>query len=161
MERDELTHVDADGAARMVDVGGKATSRRTAVAGAICVMDAKTADAIRQNVTTKGDVLQVARIAAIAAAKRTDELIPLCHSVPLDRIDTEFEWVSEARLLIRVTAVATGKTGVEMEALVGASLAALTIYDMCKAIDRDMRIESVQLHSKSGGSRGDYRRIEF
>ncbi len=151
-----LTHLDDHGAARMVDVGEKAVSRRTAVAEAICRMNPEAANAIREDLNRKGDVLQVARIAAIAAAKRTDELIPLCHTVPLDHLTPSFEWLDDGRLKITVQAQASGKTGVEMEALVGASLAALTVYDMCKAIDRSLCIENIQLQSKSGGARGDY-----
>lgn len=156
MEEEHLTHVDRTGAAQMVDVGGKAVTRRTAVAEAVCRMNQAAADAIRHNNHRKGDVLQVARIAAISGAKRTDELIPLCHSVPMDQLATEFEWLDRCTLRIEVVAVATGKTGVEMEAMMGASLAALTIYDMCKAMDRSIRIEQVSLCSKTGGSRGDY-----
>jgi Molybdenum cofactor biosynthesis enzyme len=99
-------------------------------------------------------------VAAIQAAKRTDELIPLCHSVPMDSVSVEFEWLDDFRLRIRVTSIATGKTGVEMEALVGASVAGLVVYDMCKAIDRSMSIEKVELVSKTGGRRGDYHRPE-
>ncbi len=106
----------------------------------------------------KGDVLSVARIAAIQAAKRTDELIPLCHSLPLDGVQVEFQWLSQTELKILVTASVTAQTGVEMEALVGASLAALTVYDMCKAVDRSLSIESIVLESKSGGASGDYQR---
>jgi len=153
-----LTHVDAQGHARMVSVAEKPVTRRTASATAVCAMNATTAEAVRENQLRKGDVLQVARLAAIAAAKRTDELIPLCHTVPLDEVQVEFQWLEPTRLQVRVTARATGQTGVEMEALVAAGLAALTIYDMCKASDRSMTIECIQLQSKSGGVRGDYHR---
>lgn len=153
-----FTHVDASGQARMVDVSDKPVSKRTATATAVCSMLPATADAIRQNTTRKGDVLAVARLAAIAAAKRTDELIPLCHTVPLDSLNVDFSWVEPTRLLISTTACATGRTGVEMEALVAASLAALTVYDMCKSTDRELRVETVELQSKTGGVRGDYSR---
>jgi len=156
MAESRLTHIDQKGAARMVDVGDKPVTRRTAVAVATCVMKPATANAIRENSGKKGDVLQVARLAAIGAAKRTDELIPLCHSVPLDSVDAQFDWLSDSKLQVRVTSVATGKTGIEMEALVGASMAALTVYDMCKSIDRGLRIENIELLSKTGGVRGDY-----
>ena len=156
----KLTHVDGTGTARMVDVGAKPVSQRTARARAICSMQAATAQAIRENTSKKGDVLQVARIAAIGAAKRTDELIPLCHSIALDCVDVEFHWLDGQRLQIEVVSATSGKTGVEMEALVGASLAALTVYDMCKAMDRSLRIESVELLSKTGGTRGDYLKPE-
>lgn len=157
---DKLTHIDENGSARMVDVGSKPISHRTAVAEATCEMLPKTADAIRENSLKKGDVLQVARIAAIGAAKRTDELIPLCHSLPLDSVVVDFGWESSSRLKISVTVATTGKTGVEMEAMVAASVASLTVYDMCKAIDRSMKLTNVVLISKSGGVRGDYHRTE-
>lgn len=153
-----LSHIDPHGDARMVDVGTKPVTRRTATAAAVCVMTLPTAEAIRGNSLAKGDVLQVARLAGIGAAKRTDELIPLCHSVPLDDVQVQFEWLEPTRLQVVTTARATGRTGVEMEALVAASLAALTIYDMCKSSDRALCIESIQLHSKTGGVRGDFQR---
>ena len=122
-------------------------------------MRIETAYAIRNNQLTKGEVLQVARLAAIGAAKRTDELIPLRHSLGLDAVEVSFEWSSETQLKISVTTQSTSRTGVEMEAMVAASIAALTVYDMCKAIDREMTIGSIQLESKSGGTRGDYQRL--
>ena len=142
----------------MVDVGDKPATRRTACARAVCSMMAETAEAIRNVDTKKGDVLPVARLAAIGAAKRTDELIPLCHGIPIESVDVAFRWLSDTELEIQVTSACTGKTGVEMEAMVGASVAALTVYDMCKAMDRDMQIGSVELLAKTGGSRGDYYR---
>lgn len=153
-----LTHVAADGSARMVDVGDKPLTRRLATASAICRMLPATANAIQANSVLKGDVLSVARIAAIQAAKRTDELIPLCHSLPIDGVQVEFQWLSQTELKILVTASVTARTGVEMEALVGASVAALTVYDMCKAVDRSLSIESLVLESKSGGASGDFQR---
>ncbi len=153
-----LTHVNAAGAAQMVDIGDKAITRRQATASAVCVMNLQTAQAVQQNSLKKGDVLQVARLAAIAAAKRTDEWIPLCHTLPLECVEVEFEWLDANRLLIRATAATTGRTGVEMEAMVAASAAALTVYDMCKSSDRAMRIDGLELLSKSGGKSGDYRR---
>lgn len=153
-----LTHIDATGAARMVDVGEKPISRRTATATAVCRMLPETAERIQQNTLKKGDVLSVARLAAIQAAKRTDELIPLCHGLPLDVVEVDFQWLSNERLKISVTVSVTARTGVEMEAMVGASIAGLTVYDMCKAVDRSMSLEDVSLESKSGGMRGDYRR---
>ena len=142
----------------MVDVGGKPISRRTATATVVCRMLAQTAEKIQQNTLKKGDVLSVARLAAIQAAKRTDELIPLCHSLPLDGVEVDFQWLSCERLKILVTVSVTARTGVEMEAMVGASIAGLTVYDMCKAVDRSMSLEEVKLESKTGGTRGDYRR---
>lgn len=153
-----MSHIDSQGNARMVDVGNKAITRRQATAQAVCVMNAETATAVRNNSLRKGDVLQVARLAAIAAAKRTDELIPLCHTLPLESVDVQFQWLDEHRLQLRVTAAATARTGVEMEAMLGASLAALTVYDMCKSSDRQLTIERIQLLSKSGGVSGDFRR---
>lgn len=153
-----LTHIDESGAARMVDVGDKPVTRRTATATAICRMQAATANQIQLNSLKKGDVLGTARLAAIQAAKRTDELIPLCHSLPIDGVNVEFDWLSSERLKISVTVSVTGRTGVEMEAMVGASIAGLTVYDMCKAIDRTLCLEEVLLVEKTGGTHGDFRR---
>ncbi len=157
-EAGRLSHIDPQGRAHMVDVGDKAITRRQATAQAVCVMSADTAQAVRTNTLRKGDVLQVARVAAIAAAKRTDELIPLCHTLPLESVDVQFHWLDERRLQVQVTTAATARTGVEMEAMVAVSLAALTIYDMCKSSDRELTIEQVQLLNKSGGVRGDFQR---
>lgn len=153
-----LTHIDDSGQARMVNVGDKPDSKRFATASAVCRMQSSTATMIQQNQLAKGDVLHVARLAAIMAAKRTDELIPLCHSIPLNGVEVAFEWLGPTQLKIAVDVQSTGKTGVEMEAMVAVSIAALTIYDMCKAVDRTMSVEVVQLESKSGGVRGDFRR---
>lgn len=153
-----MSHVDEAGKARMVDVGEKSVSRRVAIAQAVVVLSDSAAEAIRSNTVKKGDVLGVARIAGIAAAKRTDELIPLCHSVPLDNLDVHFQWLDDCRLRIEAEAVATARTGVEMEALVACSNSALTVYDMCKAIDKSISIRAVELVSKTGGQRGDYSR---
>lgn len=157
-EKPALSHVDRRGNANMVDVGSKVVSTRSATAEATVELSQEAAEAIRSNSAKKGDVLTVARIAGIGAAKRTDELIPLCHSVPIDRVSVEFDWQSSTMLRIQATAKATGKTGVEMEALVAASVAGLTVYDMCKAIDKGIRISEVQLVSKTGGKSGDYQR---
>ncbi len=153
-----LTHVDDGGTARMVDVGGKPVTRRTATATVVCRMLPETAEQISLNSLKKGDVLAVARLAAILAAKRTDELIPLCHSLPLDSVSVDFKWLSKVRLEIAVTVSVTARTGVEMEAMVGASIAGLTVYDMCKAIDRTLILEEVALAAKTGGMNGDFRR---
>lgn len=155
-----LTHVDADGSARMVDVGNKPVTARSATARAVCRMNLATADLVRSNSMSKGDVLQVARLAGIGAAKRTDELIPLCHSLLLNSVSVEFDWLSETTIEVLATANCSGKTGVEMEAMVAASLASLTIYDMCKASDREICIERVALVRKSGGMHGDFERSE-
>ncbi len=157
MQGSPFSHLDANGNARMVDVGDKPITRRVAKAEAKVRLSAPVAEQLRGGSMPKGDVLQVARIAAIGAAKRTDELIPLCHSLPLDQVQVEFHWQGDS-LLIQVESVATARTGVEMEALVGASVAALTVYDMCKALDKSIVIEQVQLISKTGGKSGDYQR---
>lgn len=158
MHKESFSHLDPSGNARMVDVGAKPITRRTAEAEAIVRMSQSLAEKLKSGPMPKGDVLQVARIAAIGAAKRTDELIPLCHSLPLDQVTAEFSWAEPGALRVRVRATATARTGVEMEALVGASLAALTIYDMCKALDKSISIEHIQLVSKTGGASGDYQR---
>jgi len=156
----ELTHVDSLGHAKMVDVGGKSETARQATASSRISMTMAAATAIRRNTLSKGDAIAVARIAAIGAVKQTSNLIPLCHPLWVDGVRVQCDWVEETVLEWRVTVKSTGKTGVEMEALTGATVAALTIYDMGKAIDRSMEITSVKLLEKSGGSRGDYLRTE-
>jgi cyclic pyranopterin monophosphate synthase len=155
---DHLTHLDSDGAARMVDVGAKPDSERVAVAGGAVYMEADTLRLIRDGAIKKGDVLTIARIAGIMAAKRTSELIPLCHPIPLTHLDIDIT-LDESANAARITATArtVGKTGVEMEALTAVTAAALTIYDMAKAVDRAMRISDVRLLEKRGGVHGDYR----
>ena len=153
-----LTHLGRSGEATMVDVGGKAETERTAVAQGAVVMQADTLALILSGNAKKGDVLGVARIAGIMAAKRTHELIPLCHPLLLTKISVEIE--PDLSLPgLRVTAMArvTGKTGVEMEALTAASVACLTVYDMAKAVDRGMVISDIRLVEKTGGKSGDYR----
>ena len=148
----DLTHFDAQGQAHMVDVGGKAETRRTAVAEGWIRMQPATLARIREGSAAKGDVLGVARLAAIMAAKRTSDLIPLCHPIALSRVAAEFI-LDEAgsRVRCEVTAECTGRTGVEMEALTAVQVGLLTIYDMCKAVDRGMVIEGVRLLEKRGG----------
>ena len=142
----------------MVDVGGKDVTRRVARAGGRIVMQPATHAMIRAGDARKGDVLGVARIAAIQAAKRTAELIPLCHPLPLTRIAVDFSFDEAAHAVaIEVTAETLGRTGVEMEALAGATVGLLTVYDMCTAVDRGMRIEGVRLLEKYGGKSGRYR----
>ncbi|MGJ3648816.1 cyclic pyranopterin monophosphate synthase MoaC [Sphingomonas sp. GlSt437] len=153
----ELTHLDATGAARMVDVGGKAESAREAVAEGRISMSAEAARAIRDGAVAKGDVLATARIAGIMAAKRTAELIPLCHPLPLDRVTIELA-VDDEGVTVTATCACTARTGVEMEAMTAASVALLTIYDMAKAVDKGMTIEHVRLLRKSGGKSGDWQR---
>lgn len=154
-KRARLTHLDDNGAAQMVDVGGKPANHRRAVASGKITMSPQALDAIRQGNAPKGDVLSTARIAAIMAAKRTGELIPLCHPLALEAVTIEFTYEADA---IRATAIAslTGRTGVEMEAMVGVSVALLTIYDMAKAIDKGMVIGEVRLIAKTGGKSGDW-----
>lgn len=151
----DLTHIDAAGKARMVDVSGKEVTRRTATAQAVVTMQPETLEKIRQNELAKGDALGVARVAGVLAAKRTDELIPLCHSLPLSDVSVDFEF-GDGRLTIKTSATTTAQTGVEMEALTAATVAALTVYDMAKAVDKRMTIESVHLVSKTGGKSGDF-----
>ncbi|WP_294327416.1 cyclic pyranopterin monophosphate synthase MoaC [uncultured Sphingomonas sp.] len=150
-----LTHLDADGSARMVDVGDKTPTRRVAVATGRIAMSPDALSAIRDGLVKKGDVLAVARVAGIMAAKRTSDLIPLCHPLPLTKASVDFAFEEDA---IRVTATAAtdGKTGVEMEALTATSTALLTIYDMAKAIDKAMVIDGVCLMEKQGGKSGDW-----
>ena len=159
-EAARLTHVDAHGEARMVDVGGKAVTRRYARAGARVWMAPRTMALLRRQALPKGDVLAVARVAGIMAAKRTAELVPLCHPLALSHVDVTFTVVPEEnRVDIECTARVEGRTGVEMEALTGASVAAITIYDMCKAVDRGMVVGDIRLLEKTGGKE-DYMRDE-
>ena len=154
-----LTHIAADGQADMVDVGSKAETQRVAVAEGAVVMKRETLDMIVAGNAKKGDVIGVARIAGIMATKKTHELIPLCNPLLLDKVGVEIE--PDATLPgLRVTATArvSGKTGVEMEALTAASVACLTIYDMAKAVDREMELTGIRLVEKTGGKSGDYRR---
>ena len=152
-----LTHIDEHGQARMVDVGAKADTEREAVARGEVHMRAETADLIRSGAAAKGDVLAVARVAGLMGAKRTADLIPLCHPIPLTGSEVTFQWdEARNRLMIEAVARTVGKTGVEMEALTAVSVAALTVYDMCKAVDRGMRIENVRLIRKTGGKSGTY-----
>lgn len=151
----KLTHLDSDGAAHMVDVGGKPQTQRRAVATGRIMMSAEVLEAIRHGNAPKGDVLGTARIAGIMAAKRTGELIPLCHPLGLEAVSVDFAYEDGA---IRATATAslTGRTGVEMEAMTAVSVALLTIYDMAKAIDKGMVIAEIRLIAKSGGKSGDW-----
>lgn len=153
-----LTHIDRAGRARMVDVGAKDVSERVAVAGATLVMKPATLRRIRGGSIAKGEVLAVARVAGIMAAKRTHELIPLCHPLAINMAEIDFAARRGGRLEVRATVKVSGKTGVEMEALTAASTAALTVYDMCKAIDREMVITDLCLLEKSGGRSGHFRR---
>ena len=155
----DLTHFDADGKAHMVDVGGKPSTHRVAVAGGVIRMRPETLGLIRDGGAAKGDVLGVARIAAIQAAKKTSDLIPLCHPIALTHVGVEFR-LDEAASAVwcTVTAESVGATGVEMEALTAVQVGLLTIYDMCKAVDRGMVIGEVKLVEKRGGKSGVWRR---
>jgi cyclic pyranopterin phosphate synthase len=152
-----FTHLDAEGRARMVDVSDKPETDREAIAGARVVMRPETLERIRSGDVAKGDVLAVARLAGIMAAKRTAELIPLCHPLALTSVRVELECVPE-RSAVEITATCRlrGRTGVEMEALTAASVAALTVYDMCKAVDRGMVVTDLRLLRKSGGKSGNW-----
>lgn len=154
----ELTHLDAAGNARMVDVGDKDVTSREARATAIVRMQASTMRLLQGGQTPKGDVLAAARIAGIQAAKRTPELIPLCHAIALSGVEVAFDYPDDQRLRVEVRARARDRTGVEMEALTAAAVAALTVYDMLKAVDRAMAIEEVRLEEKRGGRSGTWQR---
>lgn len=156
MSKTGLTHLDERGQAHIVDIGDKAFTRRRAVAQARISGAATTISTMLDNGLKKGDALAIARIAGIMAAKKTAELIPLCHPIPLTRVSVEIEGDGPTAILIVATAETTGQTGVEMEALVAASTTALTLYDMAKAIDRAMVISDLCLVEKSGGKSGDF-----
>lgn len=153
----KLTHMDARGRVAMVDTSAKATTARRAVASARVSMSPATVAAVRAHQTPKGDPVETARLAGIMAAKRTAELIPLCHPLPLTHIDVRAA-VEDTGIMIEAEAATQAQTGVEMEALTAATVAALTIYDMCKAIDKEMTITDVRLERKTGGKSGDYER---
>jgi cyclic pyranopterin phosphate synthase len=158
---DELTHLDERGQARMVDVGDKSVTRRRAVARGVIAMQPATLQQLLSGTAPKGDVLAAARIAAIQAAKKTPELIPLCHAIALVGVEVDFEPTLEPErgtLAIVARVHALDRTGAEMEALTAVSIAALTVYDMLKAVDRSMVIERIALHEKSGGRSGDFTR---
>ena len=163
-ETNDLTHFSDAGRARMVDVSAKADIQRVAIASGVLRMQLATLVRIREGKIAKGDVLTVADVAAVMAAKRTPDLIPMCHSLALTGVDVDFSEILEpdaegcVGIKVMTTARCVGQTGVEMEALTAASAALLTIYDMCKAIDRGMRIESIQLEEKRGGKSGVWRR---
>jgi cyclic pyranopterin phosphate synthase len=152
-----LTHLDESGRARMVDVSDKDITRREATARAVVSMQHETARLISSGGMAKGDVLAVAQVAGVMAAKRTPDLIPLCHPLPITGVDMSFDLDVERSVLeIRATVRVTGRTGVEMEALTAASVAALTVYDMCKAVDHGMSIGKVELLHKAGGKSGEF-----
>ncbi len=157
----ELTHLDESGRARMVDVSAKVETVRLATARGRVLMKPATLALIQEGGMPKGDVLAVARVAGVMGAKRTSDLIPLCHPLPITGVELEFDFDPAASAVsVTATARVVGKTGVEMEALTAVSVAALTIYDMCKAVDKDMTIDRIQLVHKIGGKSGEYRRAE-
>ena len=153
----KLTHIDEQGRAKMVDTTEKSISERRATASARVLMSAETINAIRDHSTPKGNPLETARLAGIMAAKRTHDLIPLCHPLPLTHIDVRAE-LQEAAVYLESEVTTRAQTGVEMEALTAVSVAALTVYDMCKALDKGMTISDIRLELKTGGESGDYRR---
>lgn len=156
---DQLTHVDSEGRAAMVDVGRKPDTERVAVASALVLLGPVAFELVRQNQLKKGDALMVAQLAGIQAAKLTSQLIPLCHQVALSHVQVQLELDSTRHAVaIQATCRARGPTGVEMEALTSASVAALSLYDMCKAVSRDIVVREVKLISKTGGQRGDFHR---
>jgi cyclic pyranopterin phosphate synthase len=154
----ELTHFSPDGASRMVDVGEKSISRRTARAEGVVLMQAETLRILQSREFSKGDVLEVARLAGIMATKRTADLIPLCHVLPLERVEVEFSFLGERGVRVEVLVSTEAKTGVEMEALTAVSVTCLTIYDMCKSVDRGMEINGIRLLEKTGGRSGNFLR---
>jgi len=151
----QLSHVDDQGRVRMVDTGNKEITSRRAVASARVLMKRETVSALREHRTPKGDPLEAARLAGIMAAKRTSDLIPLCHPLPLTHVDVQAT-IEDEGVALRAEVATNAQTGVEMEALTAVSLAALTIYDMCKALEKGMTITDVRLESKTGGKSGDY-----
>jgi cyclic pyranopterin phosphate synthase len=156
----ELSHFDETGASRMVDVSSKEATLRAARASGLVRMSRATLELVKDRRLAKGDVLEVARLAGIMAAKRTGDLIPLCHPLGLDGVELNLTPIEPDTIRIEATVKIHGRTGVEMEALTAVSVAALTVYDMCKAIDRGMVIGPIQLEEKTGGRRGTYRRSE-
>ncbi len=155
-----FTHLKDDGSATMVDVGHKDVTRRIAVAGATVCLSGETLDLLLKKALPKGDALNTAKVAGVLAAKRTHELIPFCHPLPLDFVDLSFDVDKDAaRIHIRAEARTSSKTGVEMEALTAVQVAALTIYDMCKAVQKDIRVTDCRLLHKSGGKSGDYNAV--
>ncbi|MFC0213258.1 cyclic pyranopterin monophosphate synthase MoaC [Paenibacillus chartarius] len=158
MGESPLTHFNEQGRARMVDITDKAETKRAATARTTVTMEPGTLELIRQGRMAKGDVLAVAQIAGIMGAKRTADLIPMCHPIPISGVDVQFSDDGERRLYIEATVKTTGPTGVEMEALTAVSAAALTVYDMCKAVDKAMELGPTVLVAKTGGKSGDFHR---
>ena len=154
---EKFSHIDDDGSVRMVDVGAKAVTRRVAIAEGVVEVNEHTMDLLKKRALPKGDVLTCAKIAAILAAKRTSDIIPMCHPLALSLVDVTFR-LDGCRIFVNCETHTDGKTGVEMEAIIAAQVAAATIYDMCKAVQKDMEITNIRLLEKSGGKSGDYKR---
>jgi cyclic pyranopterin phosphate synthase len=154
----KLSHVSSSGEAKMVDISQKGITAREAIAKGSVIMKPATLEQVKNASLKKGDVLAVARVAGIMAAKKVPDFIPLCHTIPLDSITIDFDLSAKNCISITATAKSTGKTGVEMEALTAVTVAALTIYDMCKAVEKDMTITNIYLESKTGGKSGTYKR---
>ena len=158
-DNDKLSHIDENGKAQMVDVGNKEDTKRSATASGKVFMSVETIEALKKQELQKGDVLGVARVAGIQAAKKTSDLIPLCHPLAVNFASVDFR-IKESHVEIEATVKTSGKTGVEMEALTACSVTALTIYDMCKAMDKSVTIEEIKLLEKTGGKSGDWHRPE-
>ncbi|MCU0239174.1 MAG: cyclic pyranopterin monophosphate synthase MoaC [Pyrinomonadaceae bacterium] len=153
----KLSHFDEQGKIKMVDVSDKQTTKRRAIASGKILMNAETLEVLKNQTNPKGNPFEIARIAGIMAAKQTANLIPLCHQLPLSKVDVRCE-LNDYGIYLEAEVVTTSQTGVEMEALTAVSVSALTIYDMCKAVQKDMQITEIQLESKSGGKSGDFKR---
>tara|TARA_Y100000814_G_scaffold271076_1_gene227559 strand:- start:436 stop:918 length:483 start_codon:yes stop_codon:yes gene_type:complete len=157
MEQDKLSHLDKDGSANMVDISEKNITTRAAYASCVVFLSEKAYQLVKKNQIEKGNVLNIAKIAAISASKKTHDLIPLCHQIPLSKVDVEFIFNDEKNTIkIQSTALTDWKTGVEMEALTAVSIASLTIYDMCKSVDKSIKITDIRLDKKTGGKSGPY-----
>lgn len=157
MEQDKLSHLDKDGSANMVDISEKNITTRAAYASCVVFLSEKAYQLVKKNQIEKGNVLNIAKIAAISASKKTHDLIPLCHQIPLSKVDLEFILNDENNTIeIQSTALTDWKTGVEMEALTAVSIASLTIYDMCKSVDKSIKITDIKLDKKTGGKSGPY-----
>ena len=157
MEQDKLSHLDKDGSANMVDISEKNITTRSAFASCIVFLSEKAYQLVKKNQIEKGNVLNIAKIAAISASKKTHDLIPLCHQIPLSKVDVEFILNDKKNTIkIQSTALTDWKTGVEMEALTAVSIASLTIYDMCKSVDKSIKITDIKLDKKTGGKSGSY-----
>lgn len=157
MEQDKLSHLDKDGSANMVDISEKNITTRAAYASCVVFLSEKAYQLVKKNQIEKGNVLNIAKIAAISASKKTHDLIPLCHQIPLSKVDVEFIFNDEKNTIkIQSTALTDWKTGVEMEALTAVSIASLTIYDMCKSVDKSIKITDIKLDKKTGGKSGTY-----